>query len=104
LHDFSTEEMLDGLREGELQIALLKHPSDKPLRGSTFEELDRFAVCVATNRTHRLTRARQVGLHNLAKERFIGYTHAGYSFSVSPCVHLLLLKTRMRLKNSSRKL
>jgi hypothetical protein len=24
LHDFSTEEMVDGLREGELQIALLK--------------------------------------------------------------------------------
>src|SRR2546426_3079497 len=47
-----------------------------------FEELDRFAVCVATNRTHRLARARQVGLHNLAKERFIGYTHAGYPDSV----------------------
>jgi len=78
LHDFSTEEMLDGLREGELQIALLKHPPDKSLRGLTFEELDRFAVCVATNRTHRLARARQVGLHNLAKERFIGYTHAGH--------------------------
>jgi DNA-binding transcriptional LysR family regulator len=78
LHDFSTEEMLDGLRENELQFALFKHPPDKSLRGLTFEELDRFVVCVATNRTHRLARARQVGLHHLAKERLIGYTHAGY--------------------------
>jgi DNA-binding transcriptional LysR family regulator len=53
LHDFSTEEMLNGLREGELQMALLKHPPDKSLRGLTFEELNRFAVRVATNRTHR---------------------------------------------------
>jgi DNA-binding transcriptional LysR family regulator len=78
LHDFSTEEMLKGLREGELQMALLKHPPDKSLRGLAFEELVRFAVCVATNRRHRLARARQVGLHNLAGERFIGYTYAGY--------------------------
>jgi len=62
LHDFSTEEMLGGLRENELQLALLKRPPDKSLRGLIFEELDRFAVCVATNRTHRLARARQVGL------------------------------------------
>jgi len=78
LHDFSTEEMLNGLREGELQMALLKRPPDKSLRGLTFEELSRFAVCVATNRTHRLARARQVGLHHLAGERLIAYTHAGY--------------------------
>ena len=78
LHDFSTEEMLNGLREGELQLALLKHPPDKSLRGLTFEELNRFAVCVATNRSHRLARARQVGLHNLAGERLIGYPRAGY--------------------------
>jgi DNA-binding transcriptional LysR family regulator len=78
LHDFSTEEMLEGLRENELQLALLKRPPDKSLRGLTFEELDRFAVCVATNRAHRLARARQVGLYHLAGERFIGYTHAGY--------------------------
>ena len=78
LHDFSTEEMLDGLRENERQLALLKNPPDKSLRGLTFEELDRFAVFVATNRTHRLARARQVGLHNLAGERLIGYPRAGY--------------------------
>jgi DNA-binding transcriptional LysR family regulator len=78
LHDFSTEEMLNGLREGELQMALLKHPPDKSLRGLTFEELDHFAVCVATNRTHRFARARQVGLRHFAGERLIGYPRAGY--------------------------
>jgi len=78
LHDFSTEEMLNGLREGELQMALLKHPPDKSLRGLAFEELNRLAVCVATNRTHRLARARQVGLNHLAGEQLIGYARAGY--------------------------
>ena len=47
LHDFSTEEMLAGLREGVLQIALLKRPSDKSLRGLVYEELSRSPVCVA---------------------------------------------------------
>jgi len=78
LHDFSTEEMLNGLREGDLQIALLKRPADKSLRGLVFEELDRCAVCIATNRTHRLARARKVGLHNLERERFIGYSRTEY--------------------------
>jgi DNA-binding transcriptional LysR family regulator len=70
--------MLNGLRKGELQIALLKHLPGKSLRGLIFEELNRFAVCVATNQTHRLARARQVGLHHLAGERFVGYTYAEY--------------------------
>jgi DNA-binding transcriptional LysR family regulator len=78
LHDFSTEEMLEGLREGELGVSLLKRPSDKSLRGLVFEELARYAVCVAVNRTHRLARVRQVGLLSLDGERVIGYSRSEY--------------------------
>ena len=78
LHDFSTEEMLNGLSEGDLGVALLKRPSDKSLRGLVFEELKRFPVCAATNRTHRLARARKVGLHSLTGERIIGYSRSEY--------------------------
>ena len=78
LHDFSTEEMLNGLREGELCLALLKRPSNKSLHGLAFEELQRFPVCAAMNRTHRLASARKFSLHSLAGERIIGYSRTEY--------------------------
>jgi DNA-binding transcriptional LysR family regulator len=78
LHDLSTEEMLGGLREDRLDVALLIHPSEKALGGLAFEELVRYPVCVAAHGTHRVARARKVGLDDLANERLIVYTRADY--------------------------
>src|SRR5713101_3791408 len=47
LHDLSTQEMLRGLRDGKLDVALLIQVSPKVLAGLVFEELHRYAVCVA---------------------------------------------------------
>jgi DNA-binding transcriptional LysR family regulator len=74
LHDLSTEEKLRGLHENKLDVALLRRPPDKLLKGLIFEEFCRKAVCVALNRTHRLASARQVDLRTLAEERLIGYS------------------------------
>ncbi len=51
LHDYSTEKLLDGLREGELQIALLKQPPDKSLRGLTRAEREAGTVLSYRNPT-----------------------------------------------------
>lgn len=77
-HDLSTEEMLAGLHEGELEIALMKRPSDRSLRGLVFEELKRCKVCIALNRTHRLARMRAVGLPTLKGEKLIGFSRRDY--------------------------
>jgi len=78
LHDLSTQEMLRGLREGKLHVALLIQLSAKSMDGLIFEELHRYAVCVAVNLAHPLARARKVGLEQVAKERLIAYTRADY--------------------------
>jgi len=78
LHDLSTQEMLQGLRNGKLHLALLIQLSARVLAGLVFEELHRYAVCVAVNLAHPLARARKVGLEQVARERLIAYTLADY--------------------------
>src|SRR5256885_12319644 len=78
LHDLSTREMLQGLRDGQLNLALLIQLSAKVLGGLVFEELQRYAVAVALHPAHPLARARKVGLEQIADERLIAYTLADY--------------------------
>jgi DNA-binding transcriptional LysR family regulator len=78
LHDLSTEEMLGGLREGRLDVALLIHPTEKALGGLAFEELVRYPVCVAAHASHRVARTRKTGLDDLVNERLIVYTRKDY--------------------------
>jgi len=78
LHDLSTQEMLLGLREGKLQVALLVKLSPKALAGLVFEELQRLAVCVALHPAHPLARARRVSLEQVAKERLVAFSLADY--------------------------
>ena len=70
--------MLRGLRDGKLHVALLIQVSAKVLAGLVFEELHRFAVCVAVHPAHPLARVRKVGLEQVGNERLIAYTLADY--------------------------
>jgi DNA-binding transcriptional LysR family regulator len=78
LHDMSTHEMLRGLREEKLHVALMIQTSAKAMAGLVFEELHRYAVCVAIPPAHPLARARKVGLAQVANEPLIAYTLADY--------------------------
>jgi DNA-binding transcriptional LysR family regulator len=78
LHDLSTQEMLRGLRDGKPHLTLLIQVSARVVAGLVFEELHRYAVCVAVNLTHPLARARRVGREQIANERLIAYTLADY--------------------------
>src|SRR5438876_12196343 len=78
LHDLSTQEMLRGLSDGKLHVALLVQVSPKSLAGLVFEEFQRQPVCVAMHPAHPLARERRVGLDQIAKERIIAFTHTDY--------------------------
>jgi LysR family transcriptional regulator, benzoate and cis,cis-muconate-responsive activator of ben and cat genes len=78
LHDLSTEEMLHGLQENKLDVALMIHPGRKNLRGLEFEELYRYPLCLAVNPAHPLARKRKVGLADVIAERLIAYSKADY--------------------------
>jgi DNA-binding transcriptional LysR family regulator len=73
LHDLSTEEMIAGLRESELQIALMVRPTSAMLRGVTFHELARERIFLAVAPKHPFARRRTVTLAEAARESFIGY-------------------------------
>lgn len=78
LHDLSTEEMLRGLRSEKLHVALLVRPSERDLRGLSFEALTSYPVCVALHPRHALARARRVGLAEVAREPLLAFSRADY--------------------------
>ncbi len=78
LHDLDTEEMLAGLRERRLHLAILVKPLGAMLRGLRFEALERDPLRLAVAPTHALARLRSVPLAQAAKEPFVGLTRKGY--------------------------
>lgn len=78
LHDLSTEEMLTGLREGKLQLALLVCSKPAMLRGLHSKELTRMAMCVAVAPGHAFARTRSVTLAQIAQQPLIALSRADY--------------------------
>jgi DNA-binding transcriptional LysR family regulator len=78
LHDLTTEEMLAGLREEKLQVAVMVRPGRGMLRGLHFEELLRDSMCLAVPPGHALARARVVALARVARERLVVYNRKDY--------------------------
>src|SRR5665213_1067433 len=87
LHDLSTEEMLAQLGEKKLQVALTVRPPAKLLRGLSFEELARYAMCVAVAPKHPLAKSKSVSLGQIAGEPLIAYSRKDY-----PEYHAMLEK------------
>jgi LysR family transcriptional regulator, benzoate and cis,cis-muconate-responsive activator of ben and cat genes len=78
LHDWSTEEMLAGLREKKLHVALTVQPRKKLLRGLRFKLIARYAMCIAVAPGHPLAKMKSVSLAHLAGEALFGYRRADY--------------------------
>jgi DNA-binding transcriptional LysR family regulator len=78
LHDLSTEEMLTGLREGKLQIAIVPRLSPAMLRGLRFQELTRDPLCLAVGPSHPLAKRRAVTLEEAAREPLVAYSRKDY--------------------------
>jgi DNA-binding transcriptional LysR family regulator len=78
LHDLSTEEMLTGLREGKLQIAVLVRPTRAMLRGCRFEELVRDPVRLAVPPDHPFARLRSISIARIAAEPLVALSREEY--------------------------
>ncbi|MCI0537574.1 MAG: LysR substrate-binding domain-containing protein [Verrucomicrobiales bacterium] len=78
LHDLSTEEILTGLREGQLQIAFLVRPTHAMLRGLRFEELARDPMRLAVPPKHAFARLHFVTLQQAAREPFVAFSRKDY--------------------------
>src|ERR1019366_9969124 len=71
LHDLSTEEMLSQVGEKKLQVALTVRPPAKLLCGLNFQELARYAICVAVAPKHPLAKSKSVSLEQISREPLV---------------------------------
>jgi DNA-binding transcriptional LysR family regulator len=78
LHDFSSEEMVAGLRDGRLHLALMVKPADEQLRDLRFHELARYPMCVAVAPSHSFAERASLTLASVAPEPLVGYSRNDY--------------------------
>jgi DNA-binding transcriptional LysR family regulator len=78
LHDFSTEEMLTGLRSNKIALALMVQQPPSNLRGLKSTELQRYCVSIAVSPAHPLARFKRTSLAQIVDERIIGYSQRDY--------------------------
>lgn len=78
LHDLSTEEMLTGLRENKIALALMVQQPAQNLRGLHSIQLQCYRVSIAVSPIHPLARLKQIKLDQIISERILGYSQKDY--------------------------
>ena len=98
LHDWSNKTILDGVRDGRLQLGLItRSPKTSALHDVRFEELLRQRVCLAVAPQHPLARRRAIPLTEVAAEPLVGLTREDY-----PNYYDLLSVTFSKVKQKPR--
>jgi len=78
-HDWSNKDILDGIRDGRLQLGLIVPPTKaSALRDVRYEELFHERVCVAVAPQHPFARRRAIPITEVAAEPLIGLTREDY--------------------------
>lgn len=78
LHDLSSGEMLAGLRQNKIDIALTIEQPAQTLRGLHTQPIQSYKVCVALSPAHPLARQKNIRLTDIANERLLGYDKLEY--------------------------
>jgi len=79
LHDLSTDELIAGLRDDTLELAIMVQPIGEQMAGIEFETLRSYVWGVALSRAHPLARLKSIPLEKLAGERFVILSRKSYS-------------------------
>jgi len=78
-HDWSNKDILDGIRDGRLQLGLIVLPTKaSTLHDLRYEELFQERVCVAVAPQHLFARRHAIPLAEVAAEPLIGLTREDY--------------------------
>src|SRR5438309_8654281 len=79
LHDWSNNAILDGIRDGRLQLGLIvPPPKASALHDLRYEKLFRVRVCVVVAPRHPFARRRAIPIAEVAAEPLIGLTREDY--------------------------
>jgi DNA-binding transcriptional LysR family regulator len=79
LHDLSSDELIAGLRDGTLELAIMVQPIGEQTAEIEFETLRSYVWCVALSRTHPLARLKSIPLEKLADESLVILSPKSYS-------------------------
>ena len=78
LHDLSSDELIAGLRNGTLELAIMVPPTDEQTVGIQFEVLRTYPLCVALTAAHPFARLKSISLEKMAAEPLVGYSRKDY--------------------------
>jgi len=78
LHDLSSDELITGLRNGTLELAIMVQPTGDQTAGIHFEVLRTYPLCVAMPATHPFARLKSITLEKLAAEPLVGLRRKDY--------------------------
>jgi DNA-binding transcriptional LysR family regulator len=79
LHDLPTDELIAGLRNATLELAIMVQPIGEQTVGIEFEILRDYPWCVALNASHPFARLRSIPLEKVAAEPLVGLRRKSYS-------------------------
>jgi len=79
LHDLSSDELIAGLQNATLEIAIMVQPLGEQTAGIEFELLRTYPLCVALTATHPFARLKSITLEQLATEPLVGLRRKNYS-------------------------
>src|SRR5438046_3774202 len=79
LHDLSSDELITGLRDASLELAIMVEPIGEQTAGIEFELLLTYPLCVAMTAAHPFARLKSVTLEKLAAEPLVGLRRKDYS-------------------------
>jgi len=104
LHDMSSDEIMDGLRIGTIQLAVTPAESGGHMTDIEFESLRTYPVCLALAPGHPLARLKSIPLQKVASEPLITLNRKNYPGAYSGLEQLfrpLGLKPRIALEVDS---
>jgi DNA-binding transcriptional LysR family regulator len=78
LHDSSRREIVDGLQDGTLELAVMPEITSLQAEGIEFEPLRAYAFCVALPPAHRLARLKAIPLEKISAEPIVGFSRRDY--------------------------
>ena len=71
LHDLSSDELITGLQNGTLELAIMVPPAGDQTAGIQFEVLRTYPLCVAMTAMHPFARMKSIPLEKLAAEPLV---------------------------------
>ena len=79
LHDLSSDELIAGLQNATLELAVMVHqPVGDETAGIQFESLRTYPLCVAMTATHPFARLKSITVERVAAEPIVGFSRKDY--------------------------